>query len=131
MGRTTFSLASPTLLSLPVTLLLVSVHWQSRRASRQFAGGPLVRSHSRLRRQLSAAVTEQDPRQLRRLLTNDADPLSVGLPDLLHCACANGNLANVALLIRHGANVDSLAQPDRYIALSLGPGRHSKKSNIN
>ena len=74
-----------------------------------------VRSSSKLRRQLSAAVAEGDPQLLRHLLANDADASSfVAYPDLLHCACATGNLANVALLLRYGANVNTLAQTDRY-----------------
>jgi len=71
-------------------------------------------STNKLRRQLSSAVADGDPQLLRQLLANDVDASSfVAHPDLLHRACATGNLANVALLLRYGANVNSLAQSDR------------------
>ena len=75
-----------------------------------------VRSHSKLRRQLSAAVSDGDTQQLRQILSNDVDASSfVAYPDLLHCACATGNLANVALLLRYGANINNLAAMDKYL----------------
>jgi len=104
--------ASGFVVTRPITYRAVSVQ------SRYSAGGQSqqagVRSHSKLHRQLSAAVSEEDPQLLRQLLSNGVDPSSfAAYPDLLHCACATGNLANVALLLRYGANVNSLVPIDR------------------
>jgi len=76
-----------------------------------------ARSSSKLRRQLSAAVVDADPQSLRHLLAagHDVDLAAsfVAYPDLLHRACAAANIANVALLLRYGASVNTLAQIDR------------------
>ena len=90
---------------------------------RHSAGGqslsPGARCHSKLRRHLSAAVTVGDTEHLRQILSNDVDASSfVASPDLLHCACATGNLANVALLLRYGVNINNLAAVDKYLISS-------------
>jgi len=82
---------------------------------RGLAAAAAAAQSSKLRRQLLAAIANGDPQLLRQLLANDLDASSfVAHPDLLHRACAAGNRTNVALLLRYGANVNGLAQTDRY-----------------